>query len=42
MLGASYAVTPDFVLNTQFAFGVTSDAPNMDVTFRVPMSLGTL
>lgn len=38
MLGASYAVT----LNTQFAFWVTNDAPNMDVTFRVPMSLGTL
>jgi hypothetical protein len=41
-LGASYAVTPDFVLNTQFEFGVTSDAPNMDVTFRMPMSIGAL
>jgi len=41
-LGGSYAVTPEFVVNTQFEFGVTSDAPNMDVTFRVPMSLGTL
>lgn len=38
-LGASYALNPNVVINTQFLFGVTSDAPNLDVTFRVPMNL---
>jgi len=38
-LGASYSISPDFVVNSQFLFGVTPDAPNVDVTFRVPMNL---
>jgi hypothetical protein len=36
LFGMSYRVTPSRSINTQFEFGVTSDAPSMAVTLRTP------
>jgi hypothetical protein len=35
-LGLSYRVTPRVTINNNFQFGMTSDAPDMRVVFRVP------
>jgi hypothetical protein len=38
-MGWSYQLSDSFTLNNNFEFGVTSDAPNLLITFRVPMGL---
>lgn len=37
-LGASYRVTPEATLSTSVDFGVTADAPDVRVSFRVPFA----
>jgi hypothetical protein len=38
-MGWSYQLSDSFTLNNNFEFGVTSDAPNLLITVRVPMGL---
>jgi hypothetical protein len=38
LLGMSYRVSSRMSLNTQFEFGVTSDSPDVTITFRTPIS----
>jgi uncharacterized membrane protein len=35
-MGMSYIFSPTLTLSSNFEFGVTSDAPDMRVVFRVP------
>lgn len=37
-MGWSYQFSPQFTLNNNFEFGVTSDAPNLLITVRVPFA----
>jgi hypothetical protein len=38
MLGWSYALSPRLVLTNTYAIGTTRDAPDMEVTFRLPVT----
>lgn len=38
-VGLSYQFSDRFTLNNNFEFGVTSDAPNLFVTFRLPLAI---
>lgn len=38
-MGWSYQISDRFTLNNNFEFGVTSDAPNLLITFRLPIGL---
>ncbi|OEY65105.1 transporter [Marinobacter sp. X15-166B] len=42
LMGWSYQLTPNTGINLNLELGVTDDAPNMLMTFRVPVAVGTL
>ena len=42
LMGYSYQLTNDVGINLNLELGVTDDAPDMLVTFRVPFTVGSL
>lgn len=38
--GMSYQLAPGLVISNSYLFGVTSDAPDLSVVFRIPIKLG--
>lgn len=41
-VGLSYVLTPQTTLNFNIAAGVTNDAPDIDLTLRIPIQLGKI
>ena len=41
-IGLSYVLTPTTTLNFNIAAGVTNDAPDVDLTLRIPIELGKI